>query len=221
MIRFQRLQEQAYDYTKNLLLSNQLDDHVIYSETKVAAMIGISRTPMRDALHKLEQEGLIEIIPSKGFRLKPVSPEGVLKNGQIRSALECYCAVLLAKEYRTVRAHETLQVMEDLIERQESIPENPDYIQEFVSLDVQFHVALVAYSQNAELEEIFHNHLHYMQRMALLSLTEPGRIKGAVKEHKDIYDALRFGDSAHVFEITMIHMNNSQRLYLEHVNSQL
>ena len=52
-------------------------DGQIYSQTQAASQIGVSRTPMRDALQRLEQEGYIEIIPSKGFQLKPITVDGI------------------------------------------------------------------------------------------------------------------------------------------------
>ena len=218
---FKQLQEQAYNYLKSLLIADKLEDGVIYSETKVAAQMNISRTPMRDALHRLEQEGYIDIIPSKGFCLKPISPEGVIQNSQIRSALEGYCAVMLAQECRTVHARETLQGMEALLAQQKELIGSIENIPGFVSLDVQFHTAIVQYSGNEELECIFHNHLHYIQRMARRSLAEPGRMAETVKEHQDICDVIRFGAVAHVYTVTIRHMQNSQRMYLEEHASQI
>lgn len=213
--RFKRLQEQAYDYLKDLLLTGKLEEGVIYSETKTAEQIGISRTPMRDALRCLEQEGYIDILPSRGFCLKPISPEGVIQNGQIRSALEGYCAVMLAQEYRTVRAQEALRKMDALLARQQALAGDVSNIPQFVELDAQFHLSIVQYSRNEELERIFRNHLHYIQRMAQRSLAEPGRLAETVREHRDICDAVRFGDSLHIYAVTMQHMQNSQRMYLD------
>ena len=86
---------------------------------------------------------------------------------------------------------------------------------------MQFHTAIVQYSGNEELECIFHNHLHYIQRMARRSLAEPGRMAETVKEHQDICDVIRFGDVAHVYTVTIRHMQNSQRMYLEEHASQI
>ena len=150
-----------------------------------------------------------------------ISPEGVIQNSQIRSALEGYCAVMLAQECRTVHARETLQGMEALLAQQKELIGSIENIPGFVSLDVQFHTAIVQYSGNEELECIFHNHLHYIQRMARRSLAEPGRMAETVKEHQDICDVIRFGDVAHVYTVTIRHMQNSQRMYLEEHASQI
>ena len=64
------LQLHAYDSIKNSILSGELEPRVLYSETKLSAQIGISRTPMREALQSLSQDGYITIIPSKGFMIR-------------------------------------------------------------------------------------------------------------------------------------------------------
>ena len=61
------LNEQAYQHLQKLILSNRLSYGQIYSETRLSRELGISRTPFRDAVHRLAQEGYIDIIPSKGL----------------------------------------------------------------------------------------------------------------------------------------------------------
>ena len=64
------LNEQAYNYLQKLILENHFSYQEVYSETKLSKELGISRTPLRDAVHRLAQEGYIDIIPSKGFMLQ-------------------------------------------------------------------------------------------------------------------------------------------------------
>lgn len=85
------LNEQAYHHLKNLIITNGLSYQEIYSETKLSKELGISRTPLRDAVHRLAQEGYIDIIPSKGFCIHQLTKQDVSETFQIRSALECYC----------------------------------------------------------------------------------------------------------------------------------
>lgn len=70
------LQLQAYDSIKNGILNGELVPGQLYSETKLSAQIGISRTPMREALQCLSQDGYITIIPSKGFYDPSVKRKG-------------------------------------------------------------------------------------------------------------------------------------------------
>ena len=85
MLKASPLQIKAYQHLRKMIDEELLVDDTIYSETKMAEQLGISRTPMRDALQRLEQEGFIEILPSRGFRLQKITPEQILKNGQSRN----------------------------------------------------------------------------------------------------------------------------------------
>ena len=71
------LQLEAYNYIKNLIFTHQLDVNTLYSETKLSKELGISRTPMREALQCLSQDGYITVIPSKGFRIRQLSQKDV------------------------------------------------------------------------------------------------------------------------------------------------
>lgn len=97
------LQLEAYNYIKNLILTHQLDVNTLYSETKLSKELGISRTPMREALQCLSQDGYITVIPSKGFRIRQLSQKDMRETIQIRCAIEGFCTQCLAKEYQTAK----------------------------------------------------------------------------------------------------------------------
>lgn len=81
------LQMQAYDSIKNGILNGELEPGQLYSETKLSAKIGISRTPMREALQCLSQDGYITIIPSKGFMIRQLNEKDMKDSIQIQAAL--------------------------------------------------------------------------------------------------------------------------------------
>ena len=89
------LQMQAYDSIKNGILNGELEPGQLYSETKLSAKIGISRTPMREALQCLSQDGYITIIPSKGFMIRQLNEKDMKDSIQIRCAIEGFCTCLL------------------------------------------------------------------------------------------------------------------------------
>ena len=69
MSNYTPLQEKAYAYLKKQIIEGKLEPNVVYSETKIAAGIGVSRTPMKDALVRLQQDKYVDILPSRGFCL--------------------------------------------------------------------------------------------------------------------------------------------------------
>ena len=98
------LNEQAYQHLQNFIITNRLSYQEIYSETKLSKELGISRTPFRDAIHRLAQEGYIDIIPSKGFMLHQLSRKDVNETFQVRSALESYCTLQISKTIQSRNA---------------------------------------------------------------------------------------------------------------------
>lgn len=209
------LQNRAYEYILEIILDNKLEEGRIYSQTQAASQIGVSRTPMRDALQRLEQEGYIEIIPSKGFQLKPITADGILKCTQIRNALEGYCAFLLAQNVGEENADNTLVHLKSLLSDQYSLFETNYNSTTFSKSDIMFHLSIVKYSKNSEMINLFMNHQLYIQRLAEHSLKKAGRVKDALDEHYQIYDAIKSGNPHEAYKMIMLHTNNAQKINLQ------
>ena len=92
------LQSQAYNTLKEQILSNILTPGTLYSETRISKELGISRTPMREALQCLSQDGYITVIPSRGFMIRQLSRESMRESIQIRCAIEGFCVHLIASQ---------------------------------------------------------------------------------------------------------------------------
>ena len=214
MLKTAPLQIRAYEHLREMIEENQLEDGVIYSETRLAKEIGVSRTPMRDALQKLEQEGLIEILPSRGFQLQAITPERIQKNNQVRSALECYSAVVLTRNFRTPKAQESIRRLGELLGLQRKVFEEDGEISEFVRYDLQFHRTVVESLENEELSKLFCNHIYCIQKLARKSLLHTGRLEATLREHTAIYDAIRTGDLLNIYDITMQHMEITTEINL-------
>ena len=88
----------AYEHIKNMVLEGKMEYGEIYSETKIAKEIGISRTPVRDAIQYLSQEKYIDILPNKGFCLHKMGIQDFVDTNQIRTAIEGYCGREIAQK---------------------------------------------------------------------------------------------------------------------------
>lgn len=209
------LNEQAYIHLKNLITNQKLSYDKIYSETKLARELGISRTPFRDAIHRLVQEGYIDIIPSKGFQLHQLTKKDVIETFQVRSALEGYCTVEIARNASTAKAKKLLAELEHLLQSMEKIMNTTHSIEEFSEYDFKFHRKIVDYIGNEQFSNIFGTYMHRMKKLAALSLAHRGRMENTYKEHQAILNAMRAGDVEHVYEITLMHMNTPRGINLE------
>ena len=212
------LNEQAYDHLQKLITDGQLSYHEIYSETKLAKELGISRTPFRDAIHRLAQEGYIDIIPSKGFRLHQITERDVIETFQIRTALETYCTMQIArdvKEENNAGLRSFFKELDWLMENMKEVMENDQGIDEFCEYDFRFHRKIIDYLENEQFSSVFASFLYRMKRLAKLSLQHEGRMAQTVEEHRAILDAMKNGDTEHIYEITMVHMDRPRGINLE------
>lgn len=209
------LKEQAYQHLQQLIMTNQLSYQTLYSETKLSKEIGISRTPFRDAVHRLAQEGYIDIIPSKGFMLHRLTHQDVKETFQVRSALECYCTMHITREAKSIPAKALFQSLDQLMEQLKSILDSTRSIEEFCKYDFQFHTAIVDYLGNEQFSSIFASFMYKMRKLAELSLAHEGRMKDTYEEHLAILEAMKLGDIANIYDITLKHMNTPRDINLE------
>ncbi|MGM9531765.1 GntR family transcriptional regulator [Intestinibacter sp.] len=219
MIEMKPLQLKAYDYIKDLILTHKLQEDEIYSETKIAKELGISRTPLRDAIHHLVEEGYIDIIPSKGFKLHKMTKQDVLDTFQIRSAIEGYCTFYITKNYKTEECQQLFSYLEYLLFKQEQILNSSKSIEEFTPFDNKFHIEIVHHLKNQSFNKLFDMQLYRIKALATSSLSHVGRMEDTLKEHKNIFNAMTSGDVENIYKITMEHMQNPLYINLEDLSS--
>ncbi|MBO4991954.1 MAG: GntR family transcriptional regulator [Firmicutes bacterium] len=196
------LQALAYQHLKELITNHRLDYGTIYSETKVSQELGISRTPMRDAIHRLAQEKYLDIIPSRGFMLHRMTSTDVIEIFQTRSAIEGYCTLQIASRCQGSAEQQLFSTLEQLLERQRST----DDIEAFVDLDNRFHLEIVRFLNNSSFNETFDSLIAQIRQLAIMSLSHEGRREETCQEHRAILQAMKDGDTEHVYQITQIHM---------------
>lgn len=194
MAEYRPLQESAYKHIRDKVLSGQLQPNVLYSETKMAAELNISRTPMKDALVRLSQEKLIDILPSKGFRLHQMSGEDILQTYQARTAVEGFCAMQLTRNRQTPAGQATLRTMEEILAAMDRFLKREtageDLLPSLLEYDLQFHQALVDFSGNDELRQLFNSYHYRLYFFALEAFQVEGRLQNAHNEHREILDAI-------------------------------
>lgn len=209
------LNEQAYLHLQELIMQEKFSYNEIYSETKLSKELGISRTPFRDAIHRLAQEGYIDIIPSKGFMLHQLTRQDIDETFQVRSALECYCTREITKTHKSRTAKKLLKELRLLTDSLKEIMDSNGSIQEFCECDFQFHTKIIEYPKNRQFLSIFDTFKYRMRKLAELSLVHKGRMPDTYNEHLAIVDAMELGDVEHIYEITLSHMDTARKINLD------
>ncbi len=200
------LQLKAYNYIKELILSNKLDVDTLYSETKLAKEIGVSRTPMRGALQYLSQDGYITIYPSKGFMIRQLNQKDMRETIQIRCAIEGFCTYTIANEINSEKGKKTLKNLELVLENQINAINNNDNYESFIEYDHEFHKILVHYIENDEINSIFQKSMYLIKLTSQSALEVEGRINGTINEHKKYFEFLKNGDGDNAYKTLISHL---------------
>lgn len=203
------LQIQAYEYLKEQILSGKLDPDVLYSETRMSAEIGVSRTPMREAIQCLSQDGYIHVVPSKGFMIRQLNEKDMVETIQVRCAIEGFCVHVIASETESKKGQKLLKDLERLLEKQEKALQNKKEEaarKQFMEYDHQFHLALVDYVDNAEFKQTFQRLMYLIHLTTAGALAVPGRSEDTLKEHKLFFSYLKDGDGDAAYKLMMVHL---------------
>ena len=167
-------------------------------EIPLAEELGVSRTPIREAIRKLELEGFVVMVPRRGTYVANISLKDITQVFEIRSALE-ELAAGLAAERITEEEIETLERM--LVEIGDHM-ENKN-MESVVAADVEFHEVLYRASRNERLADIVHN------------LREPGRRRKTWEEHRQLVEAIASHNAAQARKLARIHMEHSEQTLLQ------
>jgi GntR family transcriptional regulator, rspAB operon transcriptional repressor len=181
--RADTLATQAYQAIRLTLLHGQLRPDHFYSENTVASMLGISRTPAREALRQLETEGLIEVLPQRGFRVRRIFPLELVEFYELRGMLESYVVRTLCD-----RIDEPgVRALRHILERQQLFA---DDVTQFIGLDEEFHLSMARMAGLQRTARIVASLRGVLWLMGTRIVDNPVRRADVIEEHEAIVDAL-------------------------------
>jgi len=200
------IRRRIYDFLREQLLSGEIQPHQHLIEAKIAQDLGTSRTPVREALHSLELEGLIESIPRVGYVVKPISEQEVEEICEIRAAIEGVAA-------RWAMDKSTQKLIEDLkknisISEEKAAQGDP---KAFVELDAQFHEIIARLSGSKRLQELGQTLRRHMLRYRMQSIYLIDNVLRAIQGHKTILEAIEKGDLEGVNRAIKCHLEQSKK----------
>ena len=200
------LQSQAYNIIKEKILSKSMDSDALYSETRLARELGISRTPLREALQCLSQDGYITIIPSRGFKIRCLNQDTMRESIQVRCAIEGFCVYTAASRQDEKRCKKLIKDMEKSLERQKAALTSKKFPDAFTEEDHQFHLLLVHYAQNEEFNHLFQRLLYMIHLTTSNALNVPGRAQATYDEHLALVEHLKNGDATRAYQVLIEHL---------------
>lgn len=183
---YNNLKEKAYYIIKDKIINCEIPPGAFLEEKKLKEEIGASRTPIREALNKLEQEDLINILPKRGVFVTDVTMKDIENIYEIRLFMEPY---IMKISYKNLVEEELLKYKE-LFKEYFTDPKEDLY---YTRLDARFHYFLIKASDNKYLINMMQQIFIQNHRIRVISAKKPDRIKNSINEHLHIIDFLLEG----------------------------
>lgn len=184
------LVELAYERVKQRILDNQYYPGYQALENEVAEDLGMSRTPVREALIRLKHEGLVELIPRRGLRVVPVLADDMKEIYDVLTSLESMAAELLAKRKPDAA---TLEPMKEATRDMEVALKNDD-LDAWATADEKFHRALIDLCGNRRLANMANTVRDQGHRARMVTLRLREKPSASVDEHEQVLRAIENGD---------------------------
>ncbi|MFV0431309.1 MAG: GntR family transcriptional regulator [Alphaproteobacteria bacterium] len=185
------LSDQVHDWLRLGIVTLKFKPSAMLSESNLAKYLGTSRTPVREALIRLSQEGMVEILAQRGSRVAAISVTSVRNARFVRLALESAIAKdLCKKDGLSPASYHELQA---LIFRQKEAADK-GLPEEFMKLDDEFHQKISVASGRAAVWNLVEREKAQMDRVVFLSLFGTSDLNGLVAQHEQILDALNNKD---------------------------
>jgi len=179
------LHNKIFELLENDILSGKYRQGDSLNELKISEELGVSRTPVREAIRQLELEGLVAYIPNRGVVVRGFSAEDVRDIYQIRLMIEGMTARRAVENITP----EILTELKEIIELEEFYTNKED-AEKLSGIDSRFHEAIYRASGSRFLTKTLKTFHHYVNYARNISLSDPERAKGTYLEHKAIYEAI-------------------------------
>lgn len=200
------LREQAYNEIKKRILACEFAPGAFLNESQIGEVLQLGRSPIHQALHRLEVEGLLTIFPRKGVMVSQLSLNEVIDMIEVRLINE-EMSVRLAAE----RAQPSeIEAMRDILKGTPLAIEQRD-LQSLMTIDLKFHNAISAASRNRVLAELLRGIHEKQARFWFLSLSSAEHMKNVYREHLAIVDLLAARDVEGVKEMMAEHINSFRK----------
>lgn len=206
-LRRSSLVDAVYQEIRRRILDNVYPPGHQVLEQALATELGVSRTPLREALIRLQKEGLVEVVPRHGVRVLPVSPTDMREIYEILTALESMAAELAARRRPSDTELAPLeQASRDMVRALRA-----DDLDAWAEADERFHRLLVELSGNRLLAQSalnFWDRAHRARRFTLRLRPKP---VDSTKEHTELVERIRAGDAQGANEVNRAHRERASR----------
>lgn len=212
---YKPLSEIVFETLRDAIISQLLFPGERLMEIKLAEEMGVSRTPVREAIRKLELEGFVVMVPRKGAYVAEISRQDIREVFEIRCALEVLAVGLAAQR---ITEEELAEMNGYILKEAEETKANN--LKSIIEIDAKFHGVLYKAARNQRLLQIINNLQEQLHRFRSASLARPGRDKIALEEHKEIIEALSRRDTDQAKDLAKKHIKKAEEAFLLSLEKQ-
>jgi DNA-binding GntR family transcriptional regulator len=185
------LKEIAYASIAEWIITDELETGAPLVESELAERLGMSRTPIREALHRLEQDGLVEILPRRGGIVTRLSSRDLEEFYEVREALDGMAARLAA----TRGNQDHWDAIDQSFRSADEEHDEQKRLEKYQSAGDHLHLHVMQASANRRLQRVNENSRFQIRRERHIVASIPGRIEQSAKEHRAILEALKRRDA--------------------------
>ncbi len=204
MINQKPLYLEVAERLRELIYLRQLNPGDWIDEIALTEQLSISRTPLREALKVLQHEGLVELVPRRGSRVKLLDEQELLELFPVMAHVEVLCTNLAVKNLDD-KQMKALQKLHDKLEKYAASGD----VDRYYETNREFHIAIQLLAGNSWLNKIANDLRNVLVLARHRQLTMPGRLQQSLQEHRDIMSALQARDA-----------DKAQQAMLKHICQQ-
>ncbi|MTI82108.1 MAG: GntR family transcriptional regulator [Firmicutes bacterium] len=212
---YKPLREIVFETLREAIIKGNLNPGERLMEIQLAEEMGVSRTPVREAIRKLELDGLVVMVPRKGAYVAGISMKDIVDVLEVRAALDALAARLAAERI----TDDELDKLEKSIVSISEVSDGKN-LDEVVARDTGFHETIYEASRNKKLVQFITHLKEQLQRFRSTSLSIPGRTKEALEEHKQIVEALSERNAELASQLAYQHIENAENSMLSAIKKE-
>lgn len=212
MNEFLPLRDVVFNTLRQAILTGELKPGERLMEIHLANKLGVSRTPIREAIRKLELEGLVTMIPRRGAEVAQITEKSMSDVLEVRRAVDALCVELACERIR----EEELEALKHACDKFEEAVESGD-VKKIAQADVALHDIIVRATGNQRLVQLVNTLSEQMYRYRFEYIKDVSQHRSLVEEHRVIYESILKKDKQTASEAAKLHIDNQEKTIIKQI----
>ena len=212
MSEFLPLRDVVFNTLRKAILTGELKPGERLMEIHLANRLGVSRTPIREAIRKLELEGLVIMIPRRGAEVAQITEKSLKVVLEVRRALDALCAELACDRI----SEEGMEDLKEACAQFEKATKSKDATV-IAKADVALHDIIVAATGNQRLVQLVNNLAEQMYRYRFVYIKDESQHERLIEEHRMIYESIRKKDKEAAARAAKLHIDNQEKSVMKQI----